>query len=159
MFEEPEKIESKHNKRKDVPIHDPRWTDEWNSGKPFFVAFVYNSCGHCHDMLPEWEKIVSPHHLFQIEHADIPTFQKHFESDPETMPFFQDLSAFPTIAKLQKGKPPSKHEGDREKSAFESWIHGPMKGGRSRGRRRGTGRTRFRKRKQVRKSYRHSQSK
>jgi len=134
MFGSQKNIPSKHilnDKKYDDNYH----TEAWNKSQPFYVMFVWNSCGHCHDILPMWQALTKSNinkdtQLFQIEMNDKDAFAKMLGG----IPAVNAITGFPTFMKLQKGKAPEQYTGNRTTDSFVKWITG-QKGGRRKTRR------------------------
>ncbi len=110
--------------------------------KKHVVALIHaNWCGHCQNMMPEWEKMSS-----QISgRADVRKIEQS-EMDakmPELQSFVKggnriEAGGFPTILKIVNGKV-SYYAGDREARKMKAWalnMHGGAKNRKTRNPRR-----------------------
>ena len=90
------------------------------------VGKVYaNWCGHCHHLKPEWKKLknmisnkqvrVQFIEIEESESAKRATFEKKIKAS-------LNVSGFPTIFKVQFGKPVEYYTGPRTADAMRTWI-------------------------------------
>jgi len=88
------------------------------------VGKVYaNWCGHCHHLKPEWNKLknmvpkgrVQFIEIEESESAKRANFEKKIKAS-------LNVSGFPTIFKVQFGKPVEYYTGKRTADAMRAWI-------------------------------------
>jgi thiol-disulfide isomerase/thioredoxin len=91
---------------------------------PIIVGKVYaNWCGHCKDLKPEWKKLkkmvpkdsVQFIEIEETESAKRANFEKKIKAA-------LNVSGFPTIFKVQFGKPVEYYTGERNAQAMRAWI-------------------------------------
>jgi thiol-disulfide isomerase/thioredoxin len=113
-------------------IDDDDHKKAWDQGQPLHVLFFWDQCGPCHATLPHWEALnkagLPPgSHALQVESKEKDNFATFL--GPEVASHIAQISGYPTFMKLQKGKAPEHHTGNRTTDAFKQWITG-QKGGR-----------------------------
>ena len=142
-------ISSKHTlSGKD--IYDDDHKKAWDQGQPLYVLFFLEKCPPCHENLPLWGALTKAglppgSHALQVESKEKDKFATFL--GPEVASHIAQISSYPTFMKLQKGKAPEHHTGNRTTDDFKQWITG-QKGGRRRTRRnkvRRRRRTRYRR--------------
>ena len=101
----------------------------WNSGMYIlegfgqpskFTLFHWKDCGHCKNMMPEWDKFHSANNTAiktsKVEKDDNPTLLKKY-----------NINSFPTILLLDDaGQVIETYKGERTKDAFTSFIESKL---------------------------------
>ena len=106
MVNSPEFQQNKNKAKQTTNIEPPR-----GSGKKGKTLTLYYAdwCPHCHNMMPEWNKLGKSHKGIQI----IAIEQKQNKSFP--------VNSYPTII-FRDGKKMEKYEGPRTKSSFVKFL-------------------------------------
>ena len=86
------------------------------SGKEM-VLFHMNGCGHCKNMMPEWNKFQSS---FKKQGITVSKVEK--DENPKAMEQL-GIQGFPTIMLLNNGKKVKDYQGDRTADAFKNFAN------------------------------------
>lgn len=102
----------------------------FNTGKPMFVEFYMNDCGHCVNLLPEWEKLIK--HIKEtsmkqsLALVSIESGMLSKINDNNFKSITQTISGFPTLgAILNKKFIP--YEGGRTAKDMIHFINNELK--------------------------------
>ena len=88
------------------------------------VGKVYaNWCGHCQSLKPEWKKMKQSIpkgsvRLIEIEESETGKRAQFEKTNNVTL----DVNGFPTIFKIQPGKPVEYYSGERTAEIMKQWI-------------------------------------
>ena len=88
------------------------------------VGKVYaNWCGHCQNLKPEWKALKKSLSTSRVQFIEIEESESakraHFEKKNKTQ---LNVNGFPTIFKIQHGKPVQYYTGPRTADAMRAWI-------------------------------------
>jgi thiol-disulfide isomerase/thioredoxin len=86
------------------------------SGKEF-VLFHWKDCGHCKNMMPEWNKFQSS---FKGKAIKVSKVEK--DENPKAMEKL-GIQGFPTIMLLNNGKKVKDYSGERTANAFANFAN------------------------------------
>ena len=81
------------------------------------VLFHMNGCGHCKNMMPEWNKFQSSY-----KKAGIKVSKVERAENPKAMEKL-GIQGFPTIMLLQNGKKIKDYQGERTATAFKNFAN------------------------------------
>lgn len=96
-----------------------------DNGRKAFVIVYMVGCPPCEATLPEWDKIEQEHHEKIPEEAMVVKVNRELKDDLAKelqMEEIANISSFPTIAMIEKNKPLSPYQGERNASDFAGWI-------------------------------------
>ena len=91
---------------------------------PIIVGKVYaNWCGHCQNLKPEWKALKKSLSNSRVQFIEIEESESakraHFEKKNKIQ---LNVNGYPTIFKIQYGKPVQYYIGERTSDAMLKWI-------------------------------------
>jgi len=96
-----------------------------DNGRKAFVIVYMVGCPPCEAAIPEWDKIEEEHHEKIPEEAMVVKVNRELKDDLAKelqMEEIANISSFPTIVMIEKNKPLTPYEGDRNTADFADWI-------------------------------------
>ena len=83
-----------------------------------FTLFYWKDCGHCKNMMPEWEKFMKSN-----SNQGVKVNKVEKDENPGLMDKM-GVSGFPTILLTKNGSVVKPYEGERTAEAFQAFING-----------------------------------
>lgn len=83
-----------------------------------FTLFYWKDCGHCKNMMPEWDKFMKSN-----SNQSVKVNKVEKDENPGLMDKM-GVSGFPTILLTKNGEVVKPYEGERTAEAFQAFING-----------------------------------